>query len=317
MNANKSKIFRAPVARGLSGIVILVGSLLLGACDGAPKEAGARTYVATIPPVGMILRELTAGRAEVMSLVGGSASPHTYEPRPSDARRAADALAMFYVSDDLDGWAAKLPSARRFALVEHVDHALLLPGELAEALHVGEEHAHEHDHHHGAHDPHVWSHPKVVAAMLPGLVENLKSCDPEGAEIYARNATAFAARLDALDLEIAETLMPVRNKPVILLHLSMQYFLRHYGLQLAGVVEPSPGREATPRYLEGVIAIVRSSGAKVVFSEPQLPRRPAEAVAQAAGVGLAELDPYGGLPGRETYEALLRYNAKALRSALE
>jgi len=305
----------------LPGIVLLLASVLLPACGGAPEGTGNRTYVATIPPVGMILRELTHGRAEVLTLVSGAASPHTYEPRPSDARNASDALAMFYAADDLDGWAAKLPSARRFALMPQVPEAMLLPGDVAEALHAEEEHDHDHDHDnahsHGVHDPHVWSDPKVVEAMLPGLVADLSACDPEGAVIYAANAKAFAEQLQALDAEIAAILAPVRDKPVILLHLSMQYFLHRYGLKLAAVVEPSPGKETTPRFLEGVIAVVRSSGAKVVFTEPQLPKRPAEAVAQAAGVAVAELDPYGGLSGRETYAALLRYNANALRTALE
>ena len=301
----------------VQGFFLLLVGMLLAACGPAPQGPVTRTYVATIPPVGMILRELTHGRAEVLTLVSGAASPHTYEPRPSDARNASDALAMFYVADGMDGWAAKLPSTRRFALMPHVAEAMLLPGDVAEALHEHEEHDHDHDHSHGVHDPHVWSDPKVVEAMLPGLVADLSACDPDGAAIYAANAKGFAEQLQALDAEIAAILAPVRDKPVILLHLSMQYFLHRYGLKLAAVVEPSPGKETTPRFLEGVIAVVRSSGAKVVFTEPQLPKRPAEAVAQAAGVAVAELDPYGGLSGRETYAALLRYNANALRTALE
>lgn len=264
----------------------------------------------------MILSALCEGRADVRTLVGGATSPHTYEPLPSDARGAADALSMFFVADDLDGWAAQLPATRRYALIEALPTALLLPGELESALHEYQDDA-AHEHHHGTHDPHVWSDPTMVAAMLPRLVEELSACDPGGAEIYASNAAAFAARLKALDLALAEALAPVRGRPVILMHLSMQYFLHRYGLQVAAVLEPSPGKEASPRYLQQVITTVRSSGAKLVFSEPQLPRRPAEVVAQAAGVGLGELDPYGGLAGRETYEALLRYNAAALRSALE
>lgn len=157
----------------------------------------------------------------------------------------------------------------------------------------------------------------VVAALLPKLLEQLSSLDPEGAAQYAKNTDAFAAELAALDAELKQVLAPLEGKPVVLFHLSMQYFLHRYGLGLAGVVEPSPGKEATPRFLESVIETVRRTGAKAVFTEPQLPRRPAEAVAQSAGVALAELDPYGGLPGRETYAALLRYNAQALRSALE
>jgi hypothetical protein len=39
-------------------------------------------------------------------------------------------------------------------------------------------------------------------------------------------------------------------------------------------------------------------------------------IAQEADVPLFELDPIGGTPGRDSYEALLRYNADVLEKAL-
>jgi len=54
-----------------------------------------------------------------------------------------------------------------------------------------------------------------------------------------------------------------------------------------------------------------------VLTEPQLARRPAEVVAEAAGVRCYEMDPLGGVPGRETYSELLRYNARVLVEALQ
>lgn len=273
------------------------------------------TFVATVPPVAMILKELTRGRAEVSTLVGGGASPHTYEPRPSDARAAGDARALFYVADALDGWAAKLPAAKRYAFIDLVPKELLLPGDAEHAMHIREDDGSDHEH--GDIDPHVWSDPRIVVAMLPGIVAALSECDPEGAAHYAAAGTRFKGELEALDTALAAELAPLQGRPVVLFHLSLQYFLNRYGLRLAAVVEPSPGKEATPKYLEQVIVAVRMARAKVVFSEPQLAKRPAEAVAEAAGVAVSELDPYGGLPGRETYAELLRYNAGALRAALE
>lgn len=309
----------APLYLGALGVFF--ASLLCCGCGGAKPQSTIPTFVATVPPVGMILKELTRGRAEVVTLVSGAASPHTYEPRPSDARAAGEAKALFYVADGLDGWAAKLPTEKRIALIDFVPREMLLPGDVAEAMHDHDAEDHEHGHgdghDHGDTDPHIWSDPRVVAAMLPGLVSALSECDPEGAAQYAAAAERFRGELEALDAALAAELSPVKGRPVILFHLSLQYFLKRYDLRLAAVVESSPGKEATPKYLEQVIAAVKEAGAKVVFSEPQLAKRPAEAVAEAAGVALAELDPYGGLPGRETYAELLRYNAGALRTALE
>lgn len=259
----------------------------------------------------MILSEVVRGRASVETLAGSGASPHTYEPRPSDAQAAAGSLALFYVADGLDAWAARLDAPKRFSLLAMLPKDLLLPGELEDADHA------EHDHDHGEFDPHLWSDPLAVKALLPALVEALSTCDPEGRAVYTQNAAAFSTQLDQLNDELKATLAPVKEKPIILFHLSLQYLLHRYGLRLAAVMEPSPGKEASPHYMAQVIDTVRATGAKVVFSEPQLAKRPAQAVAEAAGVALAELDPYGGAPGRDTYATLLRYNAAALRKALE
>lgn len=311
-----------PSIRHLFALILAVYLPALAGCSGAASRPGEPIFVATVPPLGMILTELARDRADVKVLLAGGASPHTYEPRPSDARLAASAHALFYVSEGLDAWAAKLQAKQRVEVLEFVPEALLLPGEIAaeeHAMHDHADHGHaDHGHHdHGEFDPHVWSDPALVKAMLPKLAEALEKADPEGGATYRKNATSFAARLDALDAELAATLAPLNGRPVILFHLSLQYLLHHYGLKLAAVMEPSPGKEASPKYIRDVIETAQHFGVKVIFSEPQLPRRPAEAIAQAAGVTLAELDPYGGLPGRETYDALLRYNADTLRKALE
>lgn len=51
--------------------------------------------------------------------------------------------------------------------------------------------------------------------------------------------------------------------------------------------------------------------------EVQLSRRPAEVLAAEANVALYELDPKGGVAGRDTYEQLLLFNAAVLAEALQ
>jgi ABC-type Zn2+ transport system substrate-binding protein/surface adhesin len=60
----------------------------------------------------------------------------------------------------------------------------------------------------------------------------------------------------------------------------------------------------------------RTARATALFSEPQLNRRAAEVIAQEAGLPLFELDALGGTPGRDSYEALLRYDTDVLEKAL-
>jgi zinc transport system substrate-binding protein len=280
-----------------------------GATGAAPR------FVTTCPALAFILREVARGRADVVSLTPAGASPHTFEPRPSDLAEAERALGLFFVSPLLDGWAARLPARARVEVLRLVPGALALrslesgadghPAAAAGDAPAG-----------AAADPHFWTDPLIVREIVPALAGAMTRLDPAGAATYERNASAFAARLTALDARIAARLAPVRGRPVLLFHPSFQYLIRRYGLRLAGVLEPFPGKEPTPRALQAAVALVAREGVKAVFSEPQLPRRPAEVLAEAAGIKVFVLDPLGGAPGRESYEELLDYNAGVLLEAL-
>jgi ABC-type Zn uptake system ZnuABC Zn-binding protein ZnuA len=85
-----------------------------------------------------------------------------------------------------------------------------------------------------------------------------------------------------------------------------------------GVLYPSPGRELTPRELGVLVDDARRAGVRAVFTEPQLGETGAKALADELGAGIGMLDPLGGqgIAGRDSYPALLRFNARALAEAL-
>jgi zinc transport system substrate-binding protein len=130
--------------------------------------------------------------------------------------------------------------------------------------------------------------------------------------VYQANGSRFAVELDDLDRRLGEILSPVRGAAVVLHHPSVRYLLNRYGLRLLRVIEESPGKEPSPRYIQDLVNEMKAAGVKAVFNEPQLALRPVEVIAEAAGVPVKTLDPLGGEPGRETYSELLLFNAKAL-----
>jgi zinc transport system substrate-binding protein len=267
----------------------------------SPPALAAPRLVATIHPLVTILRPVIGPGGEVARLVPPGASPHTFEPRPSDVRAVEGAAALIVVSPDLDGWAWWLPAARRLEASAWVPPAMRLP-----QLEAGGT---------SAVDPHFWTDPLTVAAALSGLVAHLCEIDAGGCASYGVRAARFSGRLARLQRKLERLLAPVRGRSVLLFHPSFQYMLRRYGLLLAGVIEPFPGKEPPPRYLADIVGRLRTSDA-AIFSEPQLPSRPAEVVAEAAGRPVGVLDPNGGVAGRETYAELMVFNARALRAAL-
>jgi ABC-type Zn uptake system ZnuABC Zn-binding protein ZnuA len=314
------------MARCFSGIAagLLLGMVLIlaGGCRKAPAHrstaatqvtASKPLFLASIAPLGSILSALAGERAEVRVLLPAGASPHAFEPRPSDAALAQGCAGLFYVDPLLDGWAARLAAPAKIVVFEYVPQADRLPLYAADQRHAQANGASADS----ATDPHFWTDPRIVARILPALAADLGRLDPAGADEYQRKAKAFAAELESLDAELRAQLARYAGEPVVLFHPSMRYFLKAYGLELAAVVEAAPGKEPSPADLAELVSLVRARRIRAIFSEPQLPPQAVEAIAEAAGVQVYVLDPLGPVGNARGYENMLRDNAGTLARAFQ
>jgi len=313
-----------PAARRLGAVFFFFLSAAFFLAPPAGLAAPEIRYAVTIHPLAAILGEVVAGRAELVNLLPAGASPHTYEPRPSLVHQTEDALALFLVGGGLDPWAARLPARQRVEVIDLIPEAMRLtmtiPHGHGDQGAEGPEAGHSGDHDEGEVDPHFWTDPLTVQAMLPALVEQLCSLDPEGCPTYRANGASWSTALTELDRELGVMLQPLHGVPFFQFHPSFQYLFHRYDLTLAGLITPIPGREPTPRALHDLVLLVRQSGARVLFSEPQLPSRPAKVLAEAAStperpVRVLELDPNGGSSEKMSYRDLLLHNARVLRQA--
>jgi zinc transport system substrate-binding protein len=145
-----------------------------------------------------------------------------------------------------------------------------------------------------------------------------QKADPKNAEAYAKNAAAYIQRLRALDAELKEKLAPVKAKPFITYHNAFGYFVRRYGLNLAGVVERVPEVPPSTRERAQLQKMIRDRKVQMLFSEPGGSSSLARSIAQDTGIRLGELDPLerGDLTPH-SYEQGMRRNAEALRKGLQ
>lgn len=298
---------------GWAGLLTLAVLCTPGCTPVAPAGAD---IVVTVFPLEMILSPLLPPGVTMHRLLPPGASPHTYEPSARDAQAVAASRVLIYVDDSLDGWAAELPAVQRIRVSDFLPDALRRAFALSEAqAHKDDEHDHEHLE--GGFNSHFWTDPQAVAAVVPSLAAALAEADPAHAAHYARSAEQWCAELNALDAEVAAVLAPVRGAAVAEFHPSWDYFLARYDIRVVGLVEPAPGKEGSPRYLQGLIETLRNAQVRVVFTEPQLPSRPAEVVAEAIGARLVSMDPTGGnAPNHAVYRDWLLDSARTLRAAL-
>lgn len=286
-------------------ITLAIVPVVLPGCT-APDTTTTPTVVVTIEPLAMILAELVGDTTEVVALVPPGASPHTYGLRPSGARAAQRSSALFYVDEHVDGWAARVSAPKKFSVFDMVPEALRKRATDAPT---------DDDVHH-VYNPHFWTDPLTVLEVLPFLVATLDEIDPTGRSIHESMRDRFSSELARLNAEMETALRPFEGAGIVVFHPSWAYFLDRYGLDTVAVIEPFPGKEPTPRHLKEVIDAARAKDVKLIITEPQLPLRPAEIVAEATGLAIVELDPLGGAEGGRSYTEWLLGIAHTLREAL-
>ncbi|MBD3288193.1 hypothetical protein GF337_05260 [candidate division KSB1 bacterium] len=288
-------------------ILILCFILTAGWCYAQSR------YVTTIHPFKEILQSVVGSRGTIHELLPPGASPHTYEMRPSDMRKVEGATALFYGASNLDNWALKFQTKQTIAFIELVpeSHRFHFNGH----IHIhGEESEAEHESHI---DPHFWTDPLTVKALIPNLVQKLATLDPGGEQTYKKNAEKFKVRLDSLHLKINKLLAPIKIRTVILSHPFFRYYFQRYNFTVTDIIEKSPGKEPTPREVKNLIDKVNSEQVSVICTHPQLPDRAAEIVAESTAAKVVELDPLGGLENLQSYDDIILYNTRKLVKAMQ
>jgi len=257
--------------------------------------------VATIFPLFDIVRSIAGDKAETILILPPGASPHTFELTPGKVKEISGARLVFKIGG-LDDWIDKAsensPYVKKITVEQGIE--FLASGE-------GEK----------TRDPHYWLAAKNGKIIARNIYEELVSLDPGHKNYYFRNLEDFLSSLDEADQEIKKELADIKNKKIIVFHDAWRYFAAEYGLEIAGVFEPSSGRGLAPRDLKNLTETAKKSGVKAIFSEPQFSVDALAPLAGDLGLEIYVLDPIAGVPGRESYIDLLRYNSRIFYQALK
>lgn len=281
----------------------------------SPAYAEAPRVVATIKPLHSLVAQVMAGVGEPELLVQGAASPHTFQMKPSDARKLAGARVIFFIGPSYEVFLRKalkgLPLEVRKVAMQGQKGVLVLP--------VRHNESDEHDHDHGPVDGHMWLDASNGRIMLGVIAETLCGVDVADCERYRANAKRAGAQLLGLDAALKKEMAPFKERRFVVFHDAYQYFERAYGVRSAGSVALVPEMAPGAKHLAAIREKLRSGGAVCVFREPQFPPRAAEAVAEGTGARVGVLDPLGaGLEnGPALYEALLMGVSRQLRECLQ
>ncbi|WP_108249201.1 metal ABC transporter substrate-binding protein [Planctomonas deserti] len=304
--------------------------LALAGCAGTqpaageqPADAGIRV-VATTTQVADFTRALVGDDATVTQLIQPNQSAHSFEPTPADLLAMGEANVLVSSGSGLEEWLDDAVEASGFdgeAIVategielsadeaghegetaeEHADHAgeeAGHEGETAEehAEHAGEtaETGHEDEHAHAAGNPHVWTDPRNAATMVATIAEGLERASAADADAIAENAERYTATLTALDEWSAAAIdaVPAEQRLLVTNHDAFGYFVERYGITYVGSVLPGFDDNAEPSAAEidELVAAIRATGTRAVFSETSISPRAAATIAEEADVAVYDGD---------------------------
>ena len=297
-------------ANGLQLLPLLAAAFLAGAPGLAAAPALKVAALSTV--LADVARNVGGERVEIIEVVRPGVDPHEFSPTPGDVQNVAGADLVLISGKGLEGYLAKLESSAGGAPDKYVDVGKAVGG----SLQLQEEGR-------TVEDPHWWHSVGNVRRAVGAVRDAFARTDAADKDLYAKNADAYLARLDALErtlkLKVAE--LPRDRRKLVTSHDAFGYFARDFGFKVYPVEGVSTADEPSSKQVADLIAEIKKERVKAVFFEnTQNPKVISSITRETGAVVGGELyaDGLGG-PDTDaaTYEAMMQHNVNTIVDALK
>ena len=246
----------------------------------------------SIPPQKYFVEKIGGDICSVRTLIPLGASPHTFEPKPSQMAALGKASCYFAIGVEMEEvW---LPKIRRLCpelkivptdsgIIKRPMERAIDPGDRDEDIH------HENHRHHGD-DPHIWLSPDLVKLQAKTIAGALAEIDTAHATLYYERSKAFETQVDSVRLHIAGMLEECHAPGSFMaFHPSWGYFADAFSLRQVAV--EMEGKEPGIRQLGRIVALAKQEGIRTVLVQPQFSTRTAQTIAEELGGTTVVADP--------------------------
>ncbi|HVP21170.1 MAG TPA: metal ABC transporter substrate-binding protein [Anaerolineaceae bacterium] len=297
-------------------IATLAVLLLLSACQSAPSTTGGKkTIVVTYSILGSVVKDLVGEAANVIVSMPNGQDPHEWEPSAKDIEILTKADLIVQNGLGLEGGMqkalaqAKDAGVKFFTASDHITVRHVGPGE---GLPTGDP-----DQAVGAEDPHLWTDPVDMQAIVTALAAQIKT--DLGIDLSSR-ATDLEARLASLHQEVLAKVnsLPQANRKLVTGHESMGYFAQRYGFKLVGAIIPSLSTqsEVSASDLAALKQQIEDNQVKAIFTELGTPKAVSDAIGAETGVKVIELTTHS-MPPDDSYFTFERNLADTIVNGLQ
>jgi len=265
--------------------------------------------VASIFPFYDFAKEISGNYADVDLLLPPGASPHCWEPRPSDVALLKHADVIIIVGP-LEPWAKVVLNAigckARFIIKAAQGANLIKKGRSNKEI-----------------DPHVWLDFKWDTVIVRRIAKALCSIDPLHKDFYQKRAQRLIKELLSLDKQYRTTIKSLRLKYLVVAgHGAFSYLCRAYGIKQVSLCGISPDAQPTVLRLVHIINFIKKHHVKAFFYEETGPKKPAITIEEETGAKAWPLTPAASLTREEikkhvTFIGLMYKNLDTFKKALE
>ncbi len=273
----------------------------------ALSAAAAVNVVCTHATLADLARSIGGNKVSISCLSKGTQDPHTVEPRPSQVVQLSHADLFVRIGMDLDMWADSLQAASRNSKIAKgapgdVDASagirkLEVPsGRLDPSM--GDIHIYG--------NPHYWLDPENGLRVAYNIMNGLIRVDPGSADYYKANYKELYRAIKAKEAVWMKQMAPVQGAKIVSYHRTWPYFLRRFGLESAGELEPKPGIPPSPSHIAELANRMKQEHVRVILLERFYPTRFADLLAKQSGAKVVRVPvSVGGAPGINNYVELM------------
>ncbi|MDD5359265.1 MAG: zinc ABC transporter substrate-binding protein [Sulfurovaceae bacterium] len=249
----------------------------------------AKIDIATsIAPQKALVDAIGGKNVNTIAMIPAGASPHSYEPKPSQMIIISKAKVYFTVGIEFEeAWIGRFKSQNKNMMI--ADSALGIKKIKMVAHHDEDEDEH---HHENELDPHVWTNPKNLIIMATNIKNTLIRLDPSNKVVYSKNYIKLVNSLRQTDLQIKTILKNTPNgSKFMIFHPSWGYFAKEYGLiQLPIELE---GKEPKAKDLIMLMSKAKKEHIKAIFVAPEFSDKSASQISNTLKIPVVKISNLG------------------------
>jgi len=222
----------------------------------------------SIVPEATIVKAISGDKAHIEVLVPKGASPHTYEPKPSQMIKLQKSSIYFAIGVEFEKiWLEKFKSQNPHLKIVNLDNNITKINN----------------------NPHIWLSTKNLSIMAKKIYQTLIMIDSTNKKQYKQNLDKYLQKLSTCHDSIQSIIKTKKTRDFMVFHPAFNYFAKEFGLtQIAIEID---GKNPSLKELLTVIKKAKSLGIKTIITSPEFSDKSAKIIANELNANILKISP--------------------------